>query len=505
MMSPPGAESPAARRQVAEAILGRAVHPAVPDALEVSTLAQERAREALCEGLAVVTGQQAGFLGGPLYTVYKAAAAIVDARALSAELGRPVAPVFWLQDEDHDFDEIRTAGLTAADGSWLEVALPPQPEAEGVSVAWRRVPPEVAACHDAVAAALEGRPHADAVMALHREAWQPGASVSGAFRVWLERLFAPHGLLVVDPMHPALVDAARPLHDEALARRVELAETLQAQAEALSAAGRAVPVHVRPGAPLSFFHPDGPRGPRHRVAAEGDGLAWVGREGSVDVATLTGLHATTSALLRPLLQDLLLPTAAYVGGPGERAYLQQLPPLWAAFGRPMPMVVPRAGFRWVDTVARKRLRQLGLDAADLDGDVDALLARLAGSPEGWPDPDGLPERLQGDALAALQAFADAVGDRDPGLARSAARVARAYRYHAERLADRYRRTLVREDDVLKRRMEDLTSRLRPGGRLQERTLCAAPALAAVGIDAFVQAVLDAVVPFDGTLRDLEVA
>lgn len=504
MLSPPDPGRVSARAQAVDAARGRAVHPCVPVSVVATTDAQQRSLAALSEGVAVVTGQQAGLFGGPLYTVYKAAAAIVNARALQAETGVPCAPVFWLQDEDHDFEEIRAVTLLSRDGQLARAEVVAAAGDEGCSVAARTLGPSLEPALQVLAEAVSGWPHADEVIAMHREAWSHAVSPSEAFRLWIERIFSQHGLLVIDPNAPAIVEAAREVHHASLSRAEELSQALLAHGEALAAAGKAVPVHVRPGAPLSFFHPDGPEGPRFRVEPCQGGWRWVGREGVVTTEALRSMHATTSALQRPLLQDLLLPTAAYVGGPGERAYLQQLPPLWAAFDRPMPLIVPRARFRWVDTTARKRLRQLGLAANDLATPRDELLARLGTARGALPDPAELERSLTEGPLARLERFGDEVGALDEGLARSAAKVQQAVRYHAERLATRYRRTLAREDGVTTRRLDEACARLQPGGAPQERVVGFASPAAAVGPDAFVSAVLDATVPFDGSLYDLEI-
>src|SRR5260370_33630267 len=91
--------------------------------------------------------------------------------------------------------------------------------------------------------------------------------------------------------------------------------------------------------------------PRCRLEPGGAGWTLVAREQSVSSEELLALLETepmrfsSSALLRPLLQDTLLPTAAYVAGPGEINYFAQLEPLYADFKLPVPMIAPHARFR----------------------------------------------------------------------------------------------------------------------------------------------------------------
>lgn len=479
----------------------RPVDPAVLEALIATTPAQVVARDALARPgtTAVVTGQQAGLFGGPLYTIHKAAAAIVDARALAAETGRPCVPVFWLQNEDHDLEEIATTRVLGSDGGLHAVAFE-VPDARPVSVGARRLGPSVDAAFDRVEALLAGLSEAPATTALLRRFYLPDRSPDRAFRDLLDALFADHGLLVVDPRHPALVAAARPVHDRALADAAAIAAALEARADALRAAGFTVQVHVRPGAPLSFVHPDGPDGPRYRADPLPDGSFRVG-DRAMGADAVARAARSTSALLRPILQDTLLPTAAYVGGPGEVAYFAQLPPLYAAFDLPMPLIVPRASFRVVDEAASRLMEQLGLGPEALGRPRDALLAGLA-RPHGGPDPDALEAALLEPMRSTLAGFAPHAAALDPGLAKATEKSAANLEETARRLVDRYRRALAQADTVSVERLDRLLARLQPDGAPQERVHGWPWFLARYGADRFVTAVLAAVVPFDGTLREL---
>ncbi|MEQ1507203.1 MAG: bacillithiol biosynthesis cysteine-adding enzyme BshC [Myxococcota bacterium] len=506
-------DDPHARAVAAGIAAERAVDPAVLEALAPVHPAQEAARDALAApgAVAVVTGQQAGLFGGPLYTLYKAAAAIVDARQLAAETGRPCVPVFWLQNEDHDYDEIASCTVLGPDGRTRTVTVPGDPADAGRSIAARRYPAAIGEAVDAIDAVIAGAPHADAVVGLLRRAYTPGTSPDRAFRALIEALFARHGLVVVDPSDPRIAAAARPVHRRAIDRAAAVSAAAQTRVDALRAAGIAVQVHVRPGAPLSFFHPDGPSGPRHRVEPRGDtagggdadrdGFRLVGADRVVPRDTVLAGWCSTSALLRPILQDTLLPTVAYVGGPGEIAYFAQLPPIYAAFDLAMPLVVPRARFRVVDDPARRLLDRLGLTVDRLGEPRDRLLGERGG--EG-PDPDAIARALVGASTELLDRFAAeadpsgaAPADLERAIAKTRATIARA----AGRLAGRYRRIRASRDEVAVDRLDRLLARLRPDGQPQERVL-GWPTFGARYGDAFVDAILAAVVPFDGSEREL---
>ena len=473
---PRGFDDPAARAAAVQAAQ-RAVHPGVLEALARRPANAGASLDALRDGaVCVVTGQQMGLFGGPLFTLYKAAAAVVNARALAAETGVPCVPVFWLQSDDHDFAEIATCRVL--DG---EVGVPADPS-DTRSVAALRFGPEVEGALDGLAELLgEG---ADEVMATLRACYAPGVAPDVAFAALIERMFKGTGLLVLDPRDPAMVEAARPIHLRAMAEAPAIADALVQRTQALESAGFFVQVHVRPQAPLSFVHQGSLDGPRRRVDTP-----------------VQDAPFSTSALLRPLVQDLLLPTAAYVGGPGELAYFAQLPPLYAHFGRPMPLAVPRARFRIIDATTRRLLEQTGLTPDEVALPRDALLARLGQARPGQPTPDALNEGLRA-VLPVLADFTPHAAALDKGLLRATEQTAAAMAEGIERLIDRYRRTLARTDEVLVERLDRLRARLQPDGAPQERVYGWPTFAARVGVEAFTRAVLQATLPFDGGLKDL---
>lgn len=489
---------PVQRRQAALRAAERRIDPTALATLRATTAAQRRNRDLLAAGGAccMVTGQQAGLFGGPLYTIYKTAAVIANARALSAETGVPCVPVFWLQNEDHDFDEIATCAVPD-DTAMRRISVAGAPDQAGRSIAARRFGDEIVAAVDALADGLDG-PYAAAVLEVVRAAYRPGRSPCAAFRDLIEALFAEHGLLIVDPM--ACPEAARPIHERALAEARAISDALSARVGALHAAGFVAQVHVRPGAPLSFVHPDGLEGARQRIEPTADHCALCGADH--DLATHDGPQGayTTSALLRPILQDTWLPTAGYVGGPGEIAYFAQIPPLYAHFDLPMPMIIPRARFRVIDAKADRLLAQLGLGIDELTGHRDAMLARVGRTDAGL-SPDALEAILLTPISAALDAFTPHAAF-DKGLAKATAQTRESLTAVAQRLVDRYRRTLARDDAVTLERLDRLLTRVLPEGAPQERIHCWPWYGAQFGVGGFVDLVLEATIPFNGSLQTI---
>lgn len=486
----------------------RRVSPATLAALraQAAGLPPSARREAQLDALGqpgtavVVTGQQVGLFLGPLYAVYKAASAVAVARALEQETGVRCVPVFWLQTEDHDFEEIDHCHVHGHDGGLARLHLGAPHHVARASLSGLALGAGVEGALEALGTVLHGLPHADEVLALFRRHYRPEHTWAHAFAGVLAELFEE--LVLLDPRDGALAAQALAVHHRALAEAAPIARLLQDREAALAQAGFAAQVHVRPDAPLSFFHPDGAEGPRFRLEPRAGRWGLVGRPESFSTAELRAvaepLRFSTSALLRPLVQDTLLPTAVVVGGPGEANYFAQLPPLYAHLGVPFPLFVPRARFRVVDARTRSLLGTLGLTAAEVEVPPAALLERLLPPPP-EPSPQALERRLA-EAVEPLLASVEAPAgsDLEDAVARTRKTIARA----ASRLAGRYARARLQRDDVLAARVERAQRALFPHGAPQERVLGLPGFAARQGVAGFVSCVLAHLEPFGTDVQEL---
>jgi bacillithiol biosynthesis cysteine-adding enzyme BshC len=455
----------------------------------------------------VATGQQVGLFLGPLYTLYKAASSIVAARQLTAETGVACVPLFWMPTEDHDFAEIDHCFVPRRGEGPGQIALTPS-EPSHVPIAHRLLPDDVADALAAFADDLAHASHVAEVVALLRHNYVPGMPIARAFAQTLAAIFAAEGLVFFDPHTPDVAPFAAPFHRQCLVQAHDIADEILVRAGCVREAGFEPQVHIRPGAPLSFVAPDAMAGPRYRLEPAKQGVNWllVGHPQRAQVTTAQLLdwldrepqRFSTSALSRPLLQDTLLPTVAYVGGPGEVAYFAQLAPLYPRFGLPVPLVLLRDRFLLTDLRMQAFLRDRGLVPADLAKPQEDLLQYLA--PHGAPDQR---ERLA-QMLAALQL--DALGREltalDPNLAKTATRAHDAIADILLKLLNKQARARVQRDHAQVEKLERARNWLMPNGEPQERVYGVAAMMARFGIDDLKQAVLHACRPFAAELQEL---
>jgi uncharacterized protein YllA (UPF0747 family) len=281
----------------------------------------------------------------------------------------------------------------------------------------------------------------------------------------------------------------------------------------LEAADFALQIPPRPGSTLVFFHQDNAHGPRYRLQRQPNdaGGDWNltgcnDRIADAEVRALTArepMRFSTSALLRPLVQDALLPTVAYVGGPAEVSYFAQLMPLYELFELTPPLIVPRARFRCIAARARRLLDALGLSADDVARPIDELIERITVTrATGAADPAVLNALVADEIAPRIVALTAAVEAAFPHLHRAAVRTRDSVAHAVQRLTRRYARELLARDTTTRQRLQRLQDALVPGGVPQERVYGWPSLAASVGPLELKRLVFDALAKHGTFVTDL---
>lgn len=424
--------------------------------------------------VASVSGQQVGLFGGPLYSTFKAVSAIRLARDLTAA-GTQCVPIFWLATEDHDLAEVNHATLSSPDG------LPQRLEtssrgAKDSPMSEVRLGDEIVPVLERARELLGDGEIADIV----RDSYCPGESFGSAFAKLFARLFADFGLILMDPSDVALHQLAKPMYRAAIERAQALDEALLARGKELRAAGYHEQVKVTPESTLLFEKRDGAR----TVIRRGNGGFTSGRErlapdellGRIDSAPES---FSANVLLRPAVQDFLLPTVAYFAGAAEVAYFAQAAVVYQDLLQRLTPVLPRFSATLLDARAQRLMGKYKLSLTDLFAGPDGA-RELLGS-------RSLPADLQSRFDAGASAIADTfTGVRqsldvlDPTLSDAANASQRKVLYQLDRLRKRAAAAELRKNAEIARHADWLSATLYPGKDLQERQIAGVSYLARSG-------------------------
>ncbi|HEY6371775.1 MAG TPA: bacillithiol biosynthesis cysteine-adding enzyme BshC, partial [Candidatus Sulfotelmatobacter sp.] len=338
---------------------------------------------------AVVTGQQVGLFGGPMFAIYKALTAVKLAEEATAA-GVDAVPVFWLATYDHDLAEVNHVFIPGPDGA-LQALATTSHDVPGAPVSAVRLGDEIVPVVEE-AAKLLGDSEAAHVL---RETYRPGETLGTAFARFYARVFAEWGVILLDASDGELDRAAEPIYRSAVERAEELSAALLKRGEALEAAGYHQQVKVTSSSVLLFTLQHGARTPIHRRDHGGATEFVIGSDAGaeklspaqlLDRISATPVQFSPNVLLRPIVEDYLLPTLAYTGGAAETAYFAQAGAVYEALlGRVTP-IVPRFSATIVEPKMQRLIERHGINLPDVFAGPEALRRQLAER--------GLPEDLQ---------------------------------------------------------------------------------------------------------------
>jgi bacillithiol biosynthesis cysteine-adding enzyme BshC len=420
---------------------------------------------------AVVTGQQVALFGGPLLVLLKAATAIRKAQDASAQTGRPHVPVFWLATEDHDLAEVSHVSFPAKSSlETVDLGLTaPRP----VPVGGLHIESVIEAPLDRASELIGWGPIADLLRSCY--APEQGTTLAQAFGRLLSAVFAEFGLIVMDASSRGFHQLGAPVLRGAIENAAHLEELLLARSAQIVRAGYHAQVLVTPGHSLLFLL-DAETGARLPLRRTADG-EWKSGARSYTTADLLAILDTEperlspNALLRPVFQDAILPTAAYIGGPAEIAYFAQSAVVYQELlGRVTP-ILPRLSATLIEPALAAVMERHEVDLPQLweAKTVDALAQRLGARAM----PIDLKRKLAaaGNALdQELEALAAHMSAMSPDLGRAAGVSASKMRYQMNRLRRMAATFELQRQSSLRKHATALMLNLYPDGHLQERVI-----------------------------------
>jgi bacillithiol biosynthesis cysteine-adding enzyme BshC len=423
--------------------------------------------------VAVVTGQQVGLFSGPCYTIYKALTAAKLARRLT-EMGIPAVPVFWLATEDHDYAEVNHCWVFDAQNRPVRLEIPgSNPERRPVG----EIPVDGGPL-DALRETLRDFPFGEETSALVESAYANGRTFGAAFFHLLRQVLSSQDLLFLDPLHPAARRLAAPLLREAVEAAPDLTARVLERNRELTEAGYHAQVHLDEHTSLVFLLEGGRRLTLHRQNGEYSANSQRFSTGNL---AARAEQLSPNALLRPVIQDYMLPTVAYVGGPAELAYLAQSQVIYDSLLRRMPVALHRQSATLLDVRSAKLMDRYGLGLPDFFEGEEMLRERMARKLVP-PELGDAVARTQSKSRQALDELAAVLARFDPTLEAALENSRRRIVWQLSKIERKAAREALRRNERAAGGAAYLNGLIYPEKHLQERFYSILPFLARHGLD-----------------------
>ena len=425
--------------------------------------------------LAVVTGQQAGLFGGPLYTIYKALSAVKLAECLT-QRGVRAVPVFWIATEDHDFAEVAWAEFINRDCALEKVNALDVMHPEGVPVGHVKLETSISAVVDSLLKLLPATEFSSDTEELLRGSYAAGQGFGDAFARLMTALTAKYGLIFLDPLDAELKKLAAPLYASAAKQAPAIASAISDRSRELEQAGYHAQVTAFENSFPLFLHDD--NGARRALSRNENGKyhpkvsdtdAEYSAAELADWALRQPERFSPNVTLRAVVQDYLLPTVAYYGGAAEIAYFAQTSEVYRLLDRPVTPILHRASITLVERHTWRTLERYGVTLKDFFGGYDQVVATVVSRYLGRETSEAFDHTTE-TFNTELDALQEKLRQVDSTLADALDKGRRKINYQIDGLRTRFQRAQISRDEALQRQLEHAFELLYPEKNLQERRI-----------------------------------
>ena len=427
--------------------------------------------------VAILTGQQVGLFSGPLYTIHKAFTAIRLADDLRHR-GIRAVPVFWMASEDHDLAEVTRVSVLGPDSVLQTLDYrtllfqDPTQDENARPVGSIAFPGSIHEAIEGYLASLAGSPWQTEVRSQLESTYRPAATFSESFGRLMANLFRDQGLVLFDPQDREAKGLLSNLIERSIRNSSEIYERLVARNAALQEAGYHTQVSVLENSTVLFLHDEGERKALTRLDS-GFGVKNSRRHFTetelVRLAQTAPENFSPNVLLRSLVQDHLFPTVAYVAGPSEIAYFAQIQVLYELFGRPMPVIWPRASMTFLEPETGAEMEAAGLEFEDFLKGKHHVVERLI-TVNSDSDTTALLRKLQGLLESELQQLRPDLEAVDASLGPALETARRKILHQVEALQTKFVHFEARHNRAILDKADFLLNHCYPNKNLQEREL-----------------------------------
>ncbi|MBK8314262.1 MAG: bacillithiol biosynthesis cysteine-adding enzyme BshC [Acidobacteria bacterium] len=424
------------------------------------------------DSVVIITGQQAGLFTGPLYTVFKALTAIKLAAYL-CDKGINAVPMFWIASEDHDFEEVNHTYIVNREGRLSEITYDAGEAADGRPVGNIPLDDEILKNIEQMILSLPESEFMPKLVEDLQESYKTGNSFASSFGNLMMRWLSRFGVVLINPLDDRLKEIAGEIYSRAMTRLPEFSDHLVKASAELEASGYHAQVFTSPEAVPLFMIDEGKRTAMTfrsdgRFHLKGSDRSFEAKE-VIDTVARCPACFSPNVTLRPIVQDFLLPTLAYIGGPSEIAYFAQIRSNYSLLGRIEPAVFPRASFTLMEKRMAKSLNKFNLQLKDLFGGQEevAKIVVERGLDQNIANQFDETERIFDEQIEKLKLSLTSV---DPTLAEALKGGREKILYQLHNLRTRFINNRSKRDETTGQQLDKLVSALYPNKNLQEREI-----------------------------------
>lgn len=418
----------------------------------------------------VVTGQQVGILTGPLYTIYKAMTVVKLAQKLHEKYGAEFVPVFWIESNDHDIEEVNHINALDSNSELVKLEYVPEQCVPGCSM--KDIPVDDG--FRDLLLDLENRlpdtEFKEGIFQIIKEAYLPSQNLGHGFGRMIAQFLGKYGLVFLDPSDPEVKSLMSPIFRRNIEAPLEGTKIVNSAGERAESRGYESQIEKSWDSTCLFMEDDGVRRKLFfrdgQFVMDGNG-SMLDSEQVLSILQAEPWRFSPNVALRPVTQDYMLPTAAYVAGPGEISYFAQLQELYGFLDVSMPIIYPRASITVVENKVQRVMEKNGLSLTDLSEHHDHLFGRLSKHAA-----EGKLEHVLESAKSKMEGVFEELSagltEFDPGLKNMAESAKKKVDHQINILAERAYKAQRSRDDILRSQIKRACMNIWPGGKPQER-------------------------------------
>ncbi len=412
----------------------------------------------------VITGQQIGMFWGPLYTMYKAITAVKLAAELEEKFNKPVIPVVWVEGEDHDFEEIRKFSIITPFGELRKIEYEDHDVPELISNNKRKITEQINTILDDLETTFGNSENSLEIIASLRSIYKPGKGLSECFVEFFREFFGHVPIVFLNPGDEHFKEISIPYFEKVINDREDIEKCLLESSEALLKSEFNPQVKIREN--LIHLHISNEKG-RRRMSLDDIPAS----HSPKDFTTSNYSKLSSDVLSRPIMQDYLLPTAAYIGGPGETAYMAQLRPFYEHMQVDMPIIFPRFSATILDERSVKTIEDTGMTRQDFVVRKENIIINDIFEKRQETDFDELFEPVfkgLNRSLADVKSFTENVNKSLVNMIDSSEN---KINFQIEKIKEKLISAVKNSDKNYLDKIKKVKTNISPGDKMQERELC----------------------------------